>query len=166
MPRSARPSPLPDRHGRRHQGRPGADPRGRTAADHGLSNVDTDQLAEARAIAPVAAVQSHFHAGKRDDTELLRACEEACIAFVPFFPLGGGTIDLTGNRMAMAAQRHGATVAQIALAWLLASSPVTLAIPGTGSPPIWPRTLPGRSPSPRKISPTSHDTRVSPHSHR
>ncbi|MFC9913245.1 aldo/keto reductase [Streptomyces sp. NPDC127197] len=100
----------------------------------GLSNVDTGHLAEARAIAPVAAVQNHFHAGKRDNAELLTACEEAGIAFVPFFPLGGGRGDLSGDRMAKVAERHGATVPQIALAWLLASSPVTLAIPGTGSP--------------------------------
>ncbi|WP_433621994.1 aldo/keto reductase [Nocardia sp. CA-120079] len=100
----------------------------------GLSNIDTDHLAEARAIAPVAAVQNHFHAGKRDGAEVLKACEQAGIAFVPYFPLGGGMSDLTGDRMATVAQRHGATVAQIALAWLLAFTPDALAIPGTGSP--------------------------------
>ncbi|MET7730222.1 aldo/keto reductase [Streptomyces sp. NPDC005402] len=100
----------------------------------GLSNVDSGHLAEARAIAPVAAVQNNFHAGKRDDAELLAACEEAGIAFVPFFPLGGGTSDLAADRLVKVAERHSATVPQIALAWLLASSPVTLAIPGTGSP--------------------------------
>ncbi|WSQ10302.1 oxidoreductase [Streptomyces sp. NBC_01231] len=99
----------------------------------GLSHVDTGHLAEARAIAPVVAVQNHFHAAKRDDTELLAACEEAGIAFVPYFPLGGGISDLTDDRLAKVADRHDATVPQIALAWLLASSPVTLAIPGTGS---------------------------------
>ncbi|MEV2210523.1 oxidoreductase [Streptomyces sp. NPDC050997] len=99
----------------------------------GLSHIDTGHLAEARAIAPVVAVQNHFHAAKRDDTQLLTACEEAGIAFVPYFPLGGGISDLTSDRMAKVADRHHATVPQIALAWLLASSPVTLAIPGTGS---------------------------------
>ncbi|MFD9604467.1 oxidoreductase [Streptomyces sp. NBC_01224] len=99
----------------------------------GLSNVDAGHLAEARAIAPVTAVQNHFHAAKRDDTEVLAVCEDAGIAYVPFFPLGGGLSDLTGDRMVKVADRHGATVPQIALAWLLASSPVTLAIPGTGS---------------------------------
>ncbi|MFF8392078.1 aldo/keto reductase [Streptomyces sp. NPDC016172] len=99
----------------------------------GLSNIDSAHLAEARTIAPVAAVQNHFHAGQRDDARLLTACEEAGIAFVPFFPLGGGMSDLADDRLAEVAQRHGATVPQIALAWLLASSPVTLAIPGTGS---------------------------------
>ncbi|MEU4466967.1 aldo/keto reductase [Streptomyces sp. NPDC024017] len=99
----------------------------------GLSNIDSAHLAEARTIAPVAAVQNHFHAGQRDDARLLTACEEAGIAFVPFFPLGGGMSDLADDRLAEVAQRQGATVPQIALAWLLASSPVTLAIPGTGS---------------------------------
>ncbi|MEU4658398.1 oxidoreductase [Streptomyces sp. NPDC023723] len=99
----------------------------------GLSHIDTGHLAEARAIAPVAAVQNYFHAAKRDDVALLRACEAAGIAFVPYFPLGGGLDDLADDRLAKVADRHGATVPQIGLAWLLASSPVTLAIPGTGS---------------------------------
>ncbi|WP_327346312.1 oxidoreductase [Streptomyces europaeiscabiei] len=99
----------------------------------GLSNVGVGHLAEARTIAPVAAVQNHFHADRRDDTALLSACEEAGIAYVPFFPLGGGLTDLTGDRITKVARRHGATVPQIALAWLLDVSPVTLAIPGTGS---------------------------------
>lgn len=96
----------------------------------GLSNVDADQLAEARAIAPVTAVQNH--AAQRDEAGLLAACEEAGIAFVPFFPVGGGR-ELENERLAKVAARHGATVPQIGLARLLASSPVALAIPGTGS---------------------------------
>ncbi len=99
----------------------------------GLSNVNTAHLAEARAIAPVVAVQNHFHIAKRDDVALLDACAENGIAFVPFFPLGGGRSDLNDPRLARVAARHGATVSQIALAWLLALSPVALAIPGTGS---------------------------------
>ncbi|MDX3374704.1 aldo/keto reductase [Streptomyces anulatus] len=98
----------------------------------GLSNVDTAHLAEARAIAPVAAVQNQFHAAQRDDADMLAACEDAGIAFVPFFPVGGGR-ELDDPRLAKVAARHRATVPQIGLAWLLASSPVTLAIPGTGS---------------------------------
>ncbi|MEV5492327.1 aldo/keto reductase [Streptomyces bobili] len=99
----------------------------------GLSNVDAGHLTEARAIAPVAAVQNQFHAAHRDDTNLLSACEKAGIAYVPYFPLGGGITDIGGDRIAKVAARHGATVPQIALAWLLAASPTTLAIPGTGS---------------------------------
>jgi pyridoxine 4-dehydrogenase len=100
----------------------------------GISNVGTSHLAEARAIAPVVAVQNHFHVGKRDDVKLLTVCERDGIAFVPFFPLGGGRgVGPASDRVAEVAERHAATVPQIALAWLLAASPVTLAIPGTGS---------------------------------
>ncbi|MDX2549129.1 aldo/keto reductase [Streptomyces sp. WI04-05B] len=98
----------------------------------GLSNIDTAHLAEAREIAPVVAVQNQFHAAKRDDMQLLAACERAGIAFVPFFPMGGGR-ELDDERLAKVAARHGVTVSQTGLAWLLTSSPVTLAIPGTGS---------------------------------
>ncbi|GAA4950423.1 aryl-alcohol dehydrogenase-like predicted oxidoreductase [Nonomuraea thailandensis] len=99
----------------------------------GLSNVDTGHLAEARAIAPVAAVQNHFHIANRAERAVLDACEQAGIAFVPFFPLGGGRADIDDPALVKVAGRHGATAHQIALAWLLAVSPATLAIPGTGS---------------------------------
>ncbi|GIH79128.1 oxidoreductase [Planobispora longispora] len=99
----------------------------------GVSNVDAAQLAEARAIAPVAAVQNSFHVHDRGGIELLAQCEEAAIAFVPFFPLGGGRRPIDAARLARVMARHRATAAQIALAWLLASSPAVLAIPGTGS---------------------------------
>ncbi|GGP07486.1 aldo/keto reductase [Nonomuraea glycinis] len=99
----------------------------------GISNVDAGHLAEARTIAPVAAVQNNFHLAHRDETAVLDACTRAGIAFVPFFPLGGGRADIDDPGLTKVADRHGATVHQIALAWLLALSPVTLAIPGTGS---------------------------------
>jgi pyridoxine 4-dehydrogenase len=99
----------------------------------GLSNVDADHLAEARRIAPVAAVQNNFHIAKRDEAAVLDVCAANGIAFVPFGPIGSGHTDLNDARLANVAARHGATVAQIALAWLLACSPATLAIPGTGS---------------------------------
>ncbi len=99
----------------------------------GLSNIDADHLAEARAIAPVVAVQNNFHVAKRGDAALLGICETENIAFSPFFPLGGGMANIDDGRLARIAGRHGATSNQIALAWLLALSPVMIAIPGTGS---------------------------------
>ncbi|MFC4534639.1 aldo/keto reductase [Sphaerisporangium dianthi] len=99
----------------------------------GLSNVDAGHLAEARAIAPVAAVQNNFNVADRDETTVLDACAQAGIAFVPFFPLGGGGADIDDPGLVKVAGRHDATVHQIALAWLLSLSPVALAIPGTGS---------------------------------
>src|SRR6516162_5314971 len=80
-----------------------------------LSNVNTAHLAEARRIAPVVAVQNHFHIARRDDVAILDACTEHGIAFVPFFPLGGGRADLSDDRLARVASRHGATISQIAL---------------------------------------------------
>ncbi|WP_328750028.1 oxidoreductase [Streptomyces sp. NBC_00285] len=97
----------------------------------GVSNVDAAQLAEARAIAPVAAVQNR-HTG---DMALLAESEEAGIAYVPYFPLGGGIGGGTpdAERLDKVAARLGATSAQVAIASLLATSPTVLAIPGTGS---------------------------------
>jgi aryl-alcohol dehydrogenase-like predicted oxidoreductase len=100
----------------------------------GISNVGAAQLAEAREVAPVAAVQNHFHVHHAADAELLRQCEELGVAYVPYFPLGGGDRPLEAERLGKVAARHGATTAQVALAWLLATSPVMLLIPGTGSP--------------------------------
>ncbi|GAB3881527.1 hypothetical protein GCM10027612_10730 [Microbispora bryophytorum subsp. camponoti] len=81
----------------------------------------------------MAAVQNSFHVQDRGDTELLARCEKDGIAFVPFFPLGGGLRPIDQTRLTAVMRRHGATAAQIALAWLLATSPAALAIPGTGS---------------------------------
>ena len=107
----------------------------------GLSNIDLDHLSEARTIAPVVAVQNNFHVSQRPGMALVRECERANIAFSPFFPLGGGSTvikdgrlaAIDDSRLAPIARRHAATTHQIALAWLLALSPVTIAIPGTGS---------------------------------
>ncbi|MEV5829537.1 oxidoreductase [Spirillospora sp. NPDC052242] len=98
----------------------------------GVSHVDAAQLAEARAIAPVACVQNRFDVTMPQDAALLAECEAAGIACVPYFPLGGFGIP-DDARVARIAGRHGATPAQVLLAGLLALSPVMLAIPGTGS---------------------------------
>jgi pyridoxine 4-dehydrogenase len=99
----------------------------------GISNVDAAQLAEARSVAPVTAVQNHFHVQHGADGDLLAQCAELGVAFVPYFPLGGGDRPLDRDRLAKVGARHQATPEQVALAWLLATSPVLLAIPGTGS---------------------------------
>jgi pyridoxine 4-dehydrogenase len=99
----------------------------------GVSNVHAGQLTEAQAIAPVAAVQNHFHVHHTEGAEILRRCEETGAGFVPYFPLGGGDRPLEAERLARVAARHDATPSQVALASLLALSPVMLPIPGTGS---------------------------------
>ncbi|MFE5331195.1 oxidoreductase [Embleya sp. NPDC056575] len=100
----------------------------------GLSNINATQLAEARSIAPVAAVQNRYTG---DIGPLPTEAEDAGIAYVPYFPLGGG-IDsgpLDTARLTSIATRLNATPTQVAIAALLATSPTTLAIPGTGSLP-------------------------------
>ncbi|WP_420469919.1 aldo/keto reductase [Brevundimonas sp. FT23042] len=99
----------------------------------GLSNIDAGHLEEAVGIAPVAAVQNHFSITRRQDRSLLDACEAQQIAFCPFFPLGGGAKPIDDPRLVAVAEKHAATPAQVALAWLLNLSPVMLVIPGTGS---------------------------------
>ncbi|MBP2706355.1 oxidoreductase [Microbispora sp. RL4-1S] len=115
----------------------------------GLSGVTVAQLAEARAIAPVAAVQNRLHLFDRSGADVLSACEDAGIAFTAYFPLAAGMLrpglDLSQAPPGMAPSaaqlavldeiggRYGATRIQAALAWLLGHSPVTLAIPGTSS---------------------------------
>jgi aryl-alcohol dehydrogenase-like predicted oxidoreductase len=99
----------------------------------GVSHITVNQLEEARSIAPVAAVQNHYHVSFRDDADMLAHCEEAGIAFAPYFPLGGGLTPVETEHVEAVAKRHAATPAQIALAWLLAQSPAMLLIPGTGS---------------------------------
>ncbi|MEU6823428.1 oxidoreductase [Streptomyces atriruber] len=99
----------------------------------GVSNATPGQLAEAQQIAPVVAVQNRFSPLSRDHAELVELCAARNIAYVPYFPFGGaGAPDLAALRRV--ADRHGATPAQVTLAWLLAASPSMLAIPGTSSP--------------------------------
>jgi pyridoxine 4-dehydrogenase len=104
----------------------------------GISAVTVDQLHEARALTEIACVQNHFSLIDRSGADVLEACRELGIAFVPFFPLGGG--DIVGTRELLErdairaiAARHDATPAQVALAWMLSQGPHVLAIPGTSS---------------------------------
>ncbi len=99
----------------------------------GLSSVTLEEFDEARKIAPVVAVQNLYNLANRSSEALLEACEEEGIAFVPFFPLAIGELAKPKGRVAEIASRHGATPAQVALAWLLTRSPAILAIPGTSS---------------------------------
>jgi aryl-alcohol dehydrogenase-like predicted oxidoreductase len=99
----------------------------------GVSNVTREQLAEARSIAPVAAVQNRFGVLAQEDAPLVDECADAGIAFMPFFALGGGHAPLAGDSLQEVAGRHGATVFQVAIAWGLARSPSIVQIPGTVS---------------------------------
>jgi len=99
----------------------------------GLSNVDQAHLSEAQAIAPVAAIQNLFDPASADQAALAERATAEQIAFVPFGGLGSGHGSARDERYATVARRHGATVAQVALAHALALAPNILTIPGTGS---------------------------------
>ena len=97
----------------------------------GLSEVTVDQLDRAREMAPIASVQNRFNAADRAAEDVLEACERDGLGFIPWFPLETGGLAKPGGPLAEAAERRGATAAQLALAWLLHRSPVMLPIPGT-----------------------------------
>jgi pyridoxine 4-dehydrogenase len=99
----------------------------------GLSNVGIEGIERAQQIASVVSVQNHYNVSDRASEDVLRFCEEAEIAFLPYFPLAAGDLTRPGSALAEIASRHGATPAQVALAWLLQHSPVSLPIPGTSS---------------------------------
>lgn len=122
--------------------------------DHvGVSNVSVEQLETARDVVEIATVQNEFNVGDRSDADVLEACEDAGIGFIPWSPIGSGEDDLGEKADAVSeiaedhdvresfdsranqnAQRSGdASDSQIALAWLLQRSPVILPIPGTSS---------------------------------
>jgi pyridoxine 4-dehydrogenase len=93
----------------------------------GVSNVSVEQVERAGRVVEVAAVQNHYNLAERTHEDVLDHCAENGIVFVPYFPLRAGG----GAAVEEIAERHGATTAQIALAWLLRRSPATLPIPGT-----------------------------------
>jgi aryl-alcohol dehydrogenase-like predicted oxidoreductase len=97
----------------------------------GVSNVTEDELREAQQILPIVSVQNRFNVTDRQSQPLIDLCEQDDLVFLPWAP-----IQQTERRVAVAAaaENHGVTDRQIVLAWLLASSPAILPIPGTGSP--------------------------------
>jgi len=100
----------------------------------GLSNVGEAQVRRALELVDVAEIQNLYSIVDRRDEELLAFAAERGIAFAPFFPLGGGSARLGEHpTIAGVADKHGATPAQIALAWLLARYERMLLIPGTSS---------------------------------
>lgn len=99
----------------------------------GLSNVTTDQLSTAQKIVPIASVQNRYNLTDREHENVLNACDQQGVGFIPWFPLATGNLARPGSRLDEIAHAHGATPAQIALAWLLKRSRVMLPIPGTSS---------------------------------
>jgi pyridoxine 4-dehydrogenase len=100
----------------------------------GLSSVDREQVAAALELVDVACIQNLYSIIDRRDEAMLQFAREREIAYVPFFPLGGGQALLQGDpAIVRVADKHGATPVQVALAWLLARYDRMLLIPGTST---------------------------------
>jgi pyridoxine 4-dehydrogenase len=97
----------------------------------GLSEVSIQDIERARKVLRIVSVQNRYNVTDRAWDEVVEYCEREGIAFIPWFPLSAGALE--GDGLHRVAQRHGATPYQVALAWLLARSPVMLVIPGTSS---------------------------------
>ncbi|MGV9614801.1 aldo/keto reductase [Nocardia xishanensis] len=99
----------------------------------GVSQVSVEQLRQAREIATIVSVQNLYNLANRADEAVLEYAEAENIAFIPWFPIATGELARPGGPLDAIAKEHGATPAQLALAWLLRRSPVILPIPGTSS---------------------------------
>jgi pyridoxine 4-dehydrogenase len=99
----------------------------------GVSNVSVDELERARALVDVVTVQNRFSLVYRHSEDVLEVCDRDGIGFIPWFPLATGDLARPGGPLDELARAHDATPGQLALAWLLARSPVVLPIPGTAS---------------------------------
>lgn len=99
----------------------------------GVSNVSAEQLDRAQAVVDVVTVQNRYNLVDRSSEDVLEACERAGLGFIPWFPLATGDLARPGGPVDELASAHEATPGQLALAWLLARSPVMLPIPGTAS---------------------------------
>jgi pyridoxine 4-dehydrogenase len=101
----------------------------------GLSEVNPAEIEAAEKIVPVVSVQNRYSLADRRHEETLNYCERRGIGFLPWYPYAGGKMLKADNPAASAlgdiAARHGVTIPQLSLAWLLQRSPVILPIPGT-----------------------------------
>jgi pyridoxine 4-dehydrogenase len=101
----------------------------------GLSEVGVDEIERARKLLPIVSVQNRYNLTDRVHEPVLRYCEQHNIAFIPWFPVAAGKLAKSGGPLHDIAKRHGASVAQLSIAWLLHHSPVMLPIPGTSRVP-------------------------------
>jgi pyridoxine 4-dehydrogenase len=99
----------------------------------GLSEVKPNEIDRARKVVEIVSVQNLYNLGDRQHEDVLEYCERHTIAFIPWFPVAAGKLARPGGKLDEIAKRHGATVAQFSIAWLLHRSAVMLPIPGTSS---------------------------------
>ncbi len=99
----------------------------------GLSEVSVEQIERVSRIINVVTVQNLYNIAVRGAEDVLSYCQEHGIGFIPWFPLGGGDVEKVNHSLKSLSEESGHTPSQLALAWLLAKSPVMLPIPGTAS---------------------------------
>jgi pyridoxine 4-dehydrogenase len=99
----------------------------------GLSEVKPAEIDQARKVVEIVSVQNQYNVGDRHHEDVLQYYERENLAFIPWFPVAAGKLARPGGVLDSMAKRHGATVSQLSLAWLLHRSPVMLPIPGTSS---------------------------------
>ncbi len=104
----------------------------------GVSNFNVDELARAQRIVPIVSVQNRYNASDRRSQSVLEACTKQNLAFIPWAPVASGSAEKLekenqGQGLEAVARARGVSVFQVAIAWLLAQSPVMLPIPGTSS---------------------------------
>jgi len=99
----------------------------------GLSEVSVQQIQHAQTIVPIVSVQNRYSVADRGSENVLEYCEKQNIGFIPWFPLAAGKLSGAQSSIGNLAARWKVTPSQVALAWLLARSPVVLPIPGTSS---------------------------------
>jgi pyridoxine 4-dehydrogenase len=97
----------------------------------GLSEVSVRQIQHARTIVPIVSVQNRYSVTDRGSEDVLEYCEKEKMGFIPWFPLAAGRVSGPESPVSRIAARWKVTPSQLALAWLLARSPVMLSIPGT-----------------------------------
>lgn len=98
----------------------------------GLSEVGPEEIARARKVLPIVSIQNRYNVADRKWDKALAYCEKEGLGFMPWSPVGGGR-SLKSGALEIVAKAHGVSVYQVAIAWLLARSPVMLPIPGTSS---------------------------------
>jgi aryl-alcohol dehydrogenase-like predicted oxidoreductase len=101
----------------------------------GLSEVSVKEIERAKKVLPIVSIQNQYNIANRKSEDVLAYCERENLGFIPWSPIGGGRGSLrrSDNLLAAEAKRHGASVVQVALAWLLQRSAVMVPIPGTSS---------------------------------
>jgi pyridoxine 4-dehydrogenase len=99
----------------------------------GLSEVKVPEIEQARKVIDIVSVQNKYNISDRAHEDVVDYCTKQGIVFIPWFPVAAGKLAQPGGKLDEAAKKHGVTVGQLSLAWLLRKSKMMLPIPGTSS---------------------------------